>query len=110
MDSTDSGDATEMRSLELADIDDVVHPDQFPVTTRELIEEYGDRDVEYPRGSETLSSILETSGEQTYETPDDIELAILNGVGRDAVGRPRYSDRGGESPQDDDLESNDQSL
>lgn len=96
MEPTDSDAATEMRSLQLSAIDDVVHPDEFPVTTEELIEDFGDYRVEYPRGSERLEAILRTSGTQTYRTPDEIRLSILTGVGRDAVGRPRYSDRGDE--------------
>lgn len=85
-----------MRSLELSALEDVTHDVGFPVTTEELIEEYGDYVVQYPRGSESLASILRTSGTQTYRTPDEIRLSILMGVRRDAVGRPRYSDRGTE--------------
>lgn len=96
MEPTDSEDATAVRSLGLAAIAEVVDQAAFPVTTEALIEEYGDREVEYPHGSETIASILRTSGMETYETADEIELAILNGVRRDAVGRPRYSDRSDE--------------
>lgn len=96
MDSIDSEDASEMRSLDLEELSDVLDPDRMPVTTGETIEEFGDILIEYPRGSERLRDILLTSGEEEYETVDELQLAILNGVGRDAVGRPRYSDRGDE--------------
>lgn len=96
MDPIDSEEATELRSLDLDALDDVLDPDRVPVRTEEVVERFGDVVIEYPRGSERLGSILETSGEEEYETVDDLRLAILNGVGRDAVGRPRYSDRGDE--------------
>lgn len=95
MDQIDSED-DEVYSLELGSVTEVFESDRFPITTEELIEEYGDCEIGYPHGSERLEDILETSGAETYETPDEVELAILNGVGREAVGRPRYSDRGDE--------------
>ena len=63
-------------------------------TTDEVLSEFGDVEIDYPdRSSETLEAVLSTSGNETYETMDDLQLAVLNGVQRDAVGRPRYSDR-----------------
>lgn len=85
-----------LRSLELRELGTLMHETSFPVTTAEIIAEAGDLHISYPRGSDTLQVILETSGEETYSSPDELELAILNGVRRDAVGRPRYSDRGDE--------------
>lgn len=102
MKNESSDDADEMMSLHMDGISDVLDPETMPITTDELVEEYGDRTVEYPRGEESLASILETSGEDRYDTVDELELAILNGVGRDAVGRPRYSDRGDELGQEAD--------
>lgn len=96
MESTESGDAEKIRSLEQSAIDDVLNDHEFPITTEEVIEQYGDLEIDYQHGVETLGSILQTSGMETYETGDEIELAILNGVSRDAVGRPRYSDRSDE--------------
>lgn len=84
---------TKVRSIEFSEIGEVIDPGEFPVTTEDLIEAYGDCVVEYPRGGDRLERILRTSGLETYETPDEIELSVLNGVRRDAVGRPRYSDR-----------------
>ena len=37
--------------------------------------------------------MLQPSGTETYRTVDDLQLSVLNGVQRDAVGRSRYSDR-----------------
>lgn len=102
MKDVSSDDADEVRSLHMDGINELFQADKLPITTAELVEQYGDRTIEYPRGEETLADILETSGEEQYDTVDELELAILNGVGRDAVGRPRYSDRGDEVSEEFD--------
>ncbi|WP_306054468.1 DUF5789 family protein [Natronococcus wangiae] len=91
----------EVRSLELGDASQLFEGSAFPVTTEEVLAEFGDVEITYPRHSDPLRTILETSGHETYESRSELELAILNGVRRDAVGRPRYSDRG-DSPHDTD--------
>lgn len=96
MDEVESAAAPKLRSLGTENIDELFEVDRLPVTTEDLIGEFGDREVSYPRGSDRLEDILHTSGTETYETLDELRLAILNGVARDAVGRPRYSDRGDE--------------
>lgn len=97
MEWIDSEATDEVRSLQAEHIHELFDPDQFPVTTGEFLAEYGHLEVEYPWGkSERLGAILRTSGMETYRTQDDLQLALLNGVSRNAVGRPRYSDRGDE--------------
>lgn len=86
----------EVRSLEVGVVSELFESTTFPTTTEDILEEFGDVKIEYPRGSDPLRVILETSGYETYTSRDELELAILNGVRRDAVGRPRYSDRGDE--------------
>lgn len=100
MDQLESEAASKLRSLGMEDVDELLDAERMPMTTEELIEEFGDREVRYPRGSDRIEHILRTSGMETYETVDELQLAILNGVGRDAVGRPRYSDRGDENIED----------
>lgn len=88
-------DTTErLRSLDMNRIGELFDDGMFPVTTDEVIAEFGEIELEYPGGgSERLQSVLATSGKETYDSMDTLQLAILNGVQRDAVGRPRYSDR-----------------
>lgn len=107
MDRIDAED-DDVRSLEMDEVTEIFDSNRFPLTTEEIIEEYGDHEIGYPNGSERLADILETSGTETYENADELELAILNGVGREAVGRPRYSDRGDEL--NESRNRNDQSL
>jgi hypothetical protein len=96
MDRIDERADDRMSSLELGDLTALFESDRFPVDTETLIEEDGEQPVGYPEGEEPLADILRRSGMETYETPDELQLAIMNGVDRDAVGRPAYSDRGDE--------------
>ncbi|WP_224270488.1 PepSY-associated TM helix domain-containing protein [Haloprofundus salinisoli] len=83
-----------LRSLDINRIFDLLDDQPFPVDTDELCSTYDDVTVSYPGGGgDSLARVLRTSGRQTYETMDDLQLSILNGVQRNAVGRPRYSDR-----------------
>ena len=93
--------ATKSRSLEVGAIGRLADEIAFPATTADVLAEFDDVEISYPNRSDTLRAVLETSGHETYETQDDLELAIRNGVRRDAVGRPRYSDRG-DSPHETD--------
>ncbi|WP_436346486.1 DUF5789 family protein [Natronorubrum sp. FCH18a] len=86
--------ADDVRSLEVGAVSQLFDDTTFPLTTDEVLAEFADVEISYPNQSDTLRAILETSGHETYESRNELELAILNGVRRDAVGRPRYSDRG----------------
>lgn len=89
LDTTDK-----LRSLDIDNIHELFDDGTLPMDTEEIIAEFGDVEIDYPGGgSESLEEVLTTSGDETYDTVDDLQLAVLNGVQRDAVGRPRYSDR-----------------
>lgn len=100
----------EMRSLEADQMSEIFDEDTFPTTTEELIAEFGDVELDHPMGSEPLGDALEASGHETYESADDAQLAVLNGVSRDAVGRPRYSDRGDSPHSEDEFARQQESL
>lgn len=86
--------STELRSVQHSKLAELFDTDRFPVTTETVLEEFGDIDVEYPHSTESLATILKHSGSETYADLLQFEHAVLNGVSRGAVGRPRYSDRG----------------
>ena len=111
-DTPDAGEveSDELRSLEADQMSEIFDEDRFPATTEELIEEFGDVEIDYPHGGERLEHVLEASGSETYESPDDAQLAVLNGVSREAVGRPRYSDRGDSPHSEDEFAREQESL
>lgn len=92
MDPTEE--STELRSVQHSELTELFEADRFPVTTEDVLEEFGHIDVEYPHATESLATILKHSGSETYVDLIHLEHAVLNGVSRGAVGRPRYSDRG----------------
>ncbi|WP_121743980.1 DUF2795 domain-containing protein [Natronorubrum halophilum] len=65
----------------------------YPATTEELISNYGDRTLELPNGSETVGDVLTRLESETFETPDDVRLALSCAVSDKAIGRIGYSDR-----------------
>ncbi|XVH32890.1 DUF5789 family protein [Haloferacaceae archaeon DSL9] len=73
--------------------DDMLSGHEFPITSSELIDEYGANELELQNGSETVEEILVRLGEETYETPEDIQEALLSAVSHKAIGRRFYSDR-----------------
>jgi hypothetical protein len=87
--------------IELGDLNDDLETHDYPVSSEELIEEYGDRELEIPKGSKTFAEIMEPVDQKTYEEADGVRQDIFNFVGSDAVGRENYSDRG---PASDEVE------
>jgi hypothetical protein len=72
---------------------DLIDAHEFPATTEELTEAYGDRTIELPNGTARLGDVLERAGAETYTNADDARSAILCGLGHEAIGRRYYSDR-----------------
>ena len=66
---------------------------EYPATTEELIETYGDHSIELQNGTETLAEVLGRLGSETYEDPEDVRTALFTGVSHKAIGRRFYSDR-----------------
>lgn len=111
-DTQESGEVAddELRSLEADQMSEIFDEDAFPTTTEALISEFGDVELAHPMGTEPLRDVLEASGAETYESADEAQLAVLNGVSRDAVGRPRYSDRGDSPHSEDEFARQQESL
>ena len=105
---TDDEEPEREMGVELGDLSDELASVDYPVSADELVDEYGDHEIEYEGGSETLESALGPLNEN-YEDADEVEQSILNMVGGEAVGRQQYSDRGAghhnEGEEDPDVES-----
>jgi hypothetical protein len=93
--------------IELGEIDDAIEAHEYPVSTAELIEAYGDREIDLPKGSTTVGETLEPLGDETYESAEEVRESLLNTVGSEAVGREDYSDRG---PATDETEGESDSV
>ena len=73
--------------------DECIDTCSYPATTADLIERHGDKRIELPNGTETIADILARLDDETFESPDDVRLAVYSAVSRKAIGRVGYSDR-----------------
>ncbi|RDI71403.1 DUF5789 family protein [Halopelagius longus] len=73
-----SGDADDR----LGDLDDALESHEYPTTTDELVEAYGDYEVQTRDGKESVESVLDSTGEQAYDSPDDVRSRILGLIHR----------------------------
>ncbi|SEV88824.1 DUF5789 family protein [Halobacterium jilantaiense] len=108
-DSTDSDDSRS-QGIELGALDDDLEAHDYPASASALVDEYGDREIELPGGSQRVGEVLGLYEEddQEFDDAEAVRTAIHNLVGTEAVGRDNYSDRGGSTPDestDDEHES-----
>lgn len=75
------------------DTNESIDAERYPLTTEQLVERYGDRTLELQNGSESLGEVLSRAGDDTFDSPHEVRLAVYNGVSHRAVGRRFYSDR-----------------
>lgn len=90
--------------VEFGELDDELETHEYPTRVDTLVEEYGDHELELPSGEESFREVLGPYTEepdQQFNDPGEVRQAVLNMVGTEAVGEPRYSDRGIESEDDD---------
>ncbi|MFC6716161.1 DUF2795 domain-containing protein [Natrialbaceae archaeon GCM10025810] len=66
---------------------------EYPATTEELIDAYGDRTIDLPNGTETVGDVLARLESETFENPEDAHFAVYSAVSNKAIGRVGYSDR-----------------
>jgi len=77
----------------LSGLDERISAQSYPATTEDVIEEYGDLELELPNGDEQLAEVLGRLESETFETAEDLRLATLSAVSSNAIGREEYSDR-----------------
>lgn len=75
------------------DTGDLLDAHEYPATTADLIDAYGDRTLDHPNGSETVGEVLGRLEEETFRTAEDAQFAVYSAVCSDAIGRVGYSDR-----------------
>jgi hypothetical protein len=75
---------------------------EYPVTASELREEFNDEKLEVGNDPVPFDELLEPIDE-TFESSEELLATILMMVGMDAVGRKRYTDRGGSAAIDEEV-------
>ncbi|NHN60502.1 MULTISPECIES: DUF2795 domain-containing protein [Halorussus] len=71
----------------------LVRQHDYPATTDQLADTYGDYELDHPNGSETLGEVLGRVGSETFSSPNEAEEMLYSAVSSEAIGRKGYSDR-----------------
>lgn len=77
----------------VSDAEETFSTQTFPMTTDELIEEYGEMELELPNGNNNLGDVLSRLPEEEYDSPAEAMEAAYGMLGEEAIGRKGYSDR-----------------
>ena len=88
-----SEDDTREQGVEFGEFGEALEEHEYPTTIDEIVEQYGDYEIEMENDSETVEDLLEPLGHERYDSPEDVRQAIFNMVGDEAIGRKGYSDR-----------------
>ena len=93
MSEIDEAEKTREQGIEFGELTDRIFSHEYPATSDDFIDEYGDYEVEFPGGAQTLQNLFEPLQGETFDSSDDARQAILNMVDERAIGRKGYSDR-----------------
>lgn len=58
----------------------------YPTTNEELLDEFGDHELEFPDGNEALAEVLSAHEGVTYESADEVREAVVNVATSEPVG------------------------
>jgi hypothetical protein len=70
-----------------------IEDEQYPLTTEEFLERFGDVELDLAEGTERIEEVLGRGDDEVFECPNDARLAVYASVSSRAVGRRFYSDR-----------------
>ena len=84
---------TREQGVELGELATRITDHSYPATSTEFTNEYGQYEIEFPAGSQTLQDLFEPLQGEQFESPADVRQAILTMADERAIGRKGYSDR-----------------
>lgn len=70
-----------------------IEEEQYPLTTQEFLDRFGDVELDLAEGTERIEEVLGRADDEVFESPNDARLAVYASVSSRAVGRRFYSDR-----------------
>jgi hypothetical protein len=98
---TRNGEGTREQGIEFGDLAEKIDTHTYPVTSTDLIEAYGDYELELPDGTRTLRDLFEPFQDEQFQSPADARQTVFNVVDEGAIGRKGYSDRTPPAPGED---------
>ncbi|WP_458210259.1 DUF5789 family protein [Haladaptatus sp. NG-SE-30] len=66
----------------LGDLDEALETQNYPTTTDELVDAFGDYEIETQGGTESLEKVLAPTDNQTYDSADDVRSRLLGLIHR----------------------------
>lgn len=66
----------------LDELDEILETREYPTTTNELVEAYGDYDIETQDGTKSFEEVLSSTDDQTFVSADDVRSRILGLIHR----------------------------
>ena len=89
------------QGVEFGQLADDLEDAEYPMSKSELLETYGDRELELQDGHQTLRDVLDPLGDMSFDSAEDVIQGTIGMVSDDAIGRENYTDRGGEPPDEE---------
>ena len=66
----------------LGDLDESLKSHDYPATTNELVEAYGEYELETQGGKQSLADVLASTDDQIYDLADDVRRRVLGLISR----------------------------
>ena len=66
----------------LGELDEALETHDYPTTTNELVEAYGDYEMDIQGGTRSLEEVLAPTEDQTYDSADDVRSRLLGLIHR----------------------------
>lgn len=84
------------QGVDFGPLADDLEEGEYPMSKADLLETYGDREIDLESGSQTLKEVIEPIGEDEFDSAADVKTVLIGMVSDEAVGRKNYSDRSGD--------------
>ena len=79
--------------MSLKQATELLRQHDYPATTTQLTDSYGDYELDLPNGTETLGEVLRRVESETFGSSGEAEELLYSAVSSKAIGRKGYSDR-----------------
>lgn len=80
------------RDVKLDELDAILAELDYPVARESAVERFDDVTLALADGEENLGSLVARSGDDSFDSVDDLQEEVLNLLPREAVGEPHQSE------------------
>jgi len=91
-------DPDHVEGVDFTAINPVLDDISYPITTAELVDQYGDCELERTNAEPITVAELFDYIDDTFDSDEAVRQMVLSQMPRDSEGRTNYSDRGGSTP------------